>query len=153
MKHSLIKLVDAILRQMEEHPESIQTEKGIRSWLAQQGFAKRDIDAAISLIKPRMSRPSPVVIGGRHFSIRALTDDEHAKLSPEARDALARLESYGLIDVHERELVLEQCLRIDGSVSMDDLDYLLSWAVGSTRDYETQRTLFSVFEGQGDTIN
>lgn len=146
MKHTLIKLVDAIIRRMEEHPDSAQSESGIRSWLRGQGYSKRDIDAVMRMVRPHVRSHSgrgtrPAVVA------RALTAYEDHKLAPESKAALARLDYYGLLEPHERELVLERMDQFDGLVGMDELDYLLSWLVCGNRDYESQHTLYRVFEG------
>ena len=146
MKHTLIKLVDAIIRRIEEHPDTAQSESGIRSWLRGQGYSKRDIDAVMRMVRPHVRRQS-----SRDARLpalaRALTPYEEQKLTPDGKAALARLDYYGLLDPAEREMVLERLDQFDGSVGMDELDYLLSWLVCGGRDYESQHTLYRVFEG------
>ena len=36
---------------------------------------------------------------------------------------------------------------------MDDLDYLLGWVIYSTRDVESQQTIYNVFEGNSKAVN
>lgn len=153
MKQTLIKLVDAILKQMEEQPELMQSESGIRTWLTQKGFNKRDIEDVLKLVRPRFAHRPPAPASHGRLAVRALSYYEAYKLSPEARDALVRLELSGLIDAYEREMILERLNHIEGEAGMDELDYILSWVVAGTRDYETQKTLYNVFEGQGDTFH
>jgi len=154
MKHSVTEIVDVILRRLEEHPEALPTETGLRSWLSRQGFNKREIDAAMKLVKPgfavaahRQAQPQ------MQNSVRLLSIAEEYKLTPEARNALARLELYGLIDPYDREMILDYLNHFDGEVGMDELDYLLSWMVCSGRDVAFQQTLFDVFEGKKDTLH
>ena len=152
MKQALTELIDVILRRLEEQPESSPTEHGMRSWLAGQGYNKRDIDAAIRLVGAQFSPTQPR--GDRSIGVvRQLSSMESFKLTPEARDALARLELYELIDPYERELVLERVAQMDGMVSLEDLEYLLSWFLVGTRDVESQQTLFQVFEGRQGTLH
>lgn len=152
MKQLVTKLVDVILKRLEEQPELVPTENGIRSWLTGQGYKKRDIDAAIKLVAPRFllvrreNAVSPV-------PARTLSLLEEYKLLPEARDALARLDMYGLIDPYEREMILDRLNHFDGLVGLDELDYLLSWVVCGGRDVESQQTIFSVLEGDGGTLH
>ena len=47
MKQALSELISVILQRLEEHPEAAPSESGMRKWLAGQGYAKRDIDAAM----------------------------------------------------------------------------------------------------------
>ena len=145
MKVQLAELVNVILRKLEEQPEAPPSEKRMRSWLAHQGYNKRDIEAAIKLVWPRVVPVAsmPRVPG----LVRHLSSFEVCKLTREARDALARLELYELIDPAEREMLLERLGQFEGEVGMEDLDYLLSWVMGSSRDVESQQTIYGVFEG------
>lgn len=151
MRQNLIKLVDAILRRLEEQPDTAPTESGIRTWLVQQGYNKRDIEDALRLVRPRFT-PVPVV-QGFPITVRPLSDHEQFKLTMEARNALARLESFGLVDPYEREMILDRINQFDGEVGMNELDYLLSWLVCSSRDVETQQTLYGVLDGSGETYH
>ncbi len=146
MKPSLTKVVDAILRCIEEGPEAVHTEKGMRSWLKRLGFNKREIDAAMKLVAPRLSE-NPGVIEHRLTTVRVLSAEERARLTPEARAALERLDFYGLIDPYEREMLLDRLSQYEGEVGMDELDGLLSWLVLSVRDVESQQTIYDVIDG------
>jgi uncharacterized protein Smg (DUF494 family) len=145
MKQTLDKLVTDILRHIEEHPDFQPSEKGIRSLLAGKGYKKREIDAAIKRLRP--PERFVMVPQRRAGGVRHLSRYEAMKLSPEARDALVRLEMYELISPYEREMLLERLAQTDGDAGMDDLDYLLSWLLCSTRNVETQQTIYNVFEG------
>lgn len=152
MKQSLLKLVDVILRKMDEHPEIPHSETVIRSWLQGQGYNKRDIDAAMKLVRPRIV-VRPRVEQYRPGSVRLLSPTEAFKLTPEARDALARLDRFGLIDTWEREEILDRLTHFDGLVGLDELDYLLSSVVYGARDVESQQTIYNILEGPGDTLH
>ena len=152
MKQALTELIDVILQRLEEHPDAPPTEHGMRSWLAGQGYNKRDIDAAIRLVGVQFHQP--VARDGRTLgAVRQLSAIEAYKLTNDARDALARLELYQLIDPYERELILERVAQMEGMVSQEDLEYLLSWFLVGTRDVESQQTLFQVFEGRDGTLH
>lgn len=153
MKPQLAELVSVILRHLEEVPETQMSESGMRTWLAGQGYNKRDVDTAIKLVWPRISAMMNAVPERRPGSVRQLSSYESHKLLPEARDALARLELYELIEPYEREMLLERLGQFDGEVGMDDLDYLLSWVLYSTRDVETQQTICNVLEGSLKTLH
>jgi len=152
MKHSLVELVDVIIRRIQERPEALPSEKGIRSWLASKGYNKTEIDAAIKLVRPRVAEVAPEYEAGS-WSARSFTAYEECKISPEARSALARLEVYGLLTPLEREMVCDHLNHYEGEVGMEELDYLLSWMVCSSRPVEFQQTFYSVFEGQGETLH
>ena len=152
MKQALTELIDVILQRLEEHHDAPPTEHGMRSWLAGQGYNKRDIDAAIRLIGAQFHEP--VVQEDRaRGAMRHLSSIEAYKLTDEARDAIARLELYELLDPYERELILERVAQMEGMVSLEDLEYLLSWFLVGTRDVESQQTLFQVFEGRSGTLH
>ncbi|MBX7258207.1 MAG: DUF494 domain-containing protein [Candidatus Hydrogenedentes bacterium] len=152
MKQLVTKLVDVILKRLEEQPDAVPTENGIRSWLTGQGYKKRDIDAAIKLVAPRFLSVSRENALSR-VPVRTLSLLEEYKLLPEARDALARLDMYGLIDPYEREMILDRLNHFDGLVGLDELDYLLSWVVCGGRDVESQQTIFGVLEGDSQTLH
>ena len=85
--------------------------------------------------------------------IRHLSSYESYKLSAPARSALARLELFNLVEPYEREMIMERLGQFEGEVSMEDLDYLLSWMMSATRDVESQQTIFEVFEGTSYTLH
>ncbi len=153
MKESLVELVDVILKHIQEQPDRARSESGIRTWLAGQGYKKRDIDAALKLVGARMVPRYEVAQYSQPGPVRALVEIEFHKMNAEARDALVRLEYYGLISPQERETILDQVIQFDGRVGLDELDFLLSWLVCGYRDFESQQTIYSVMEGQTDTFH
>jgi uncharacterized protein Smg (DUF494 family) len=154
MKQVLSELINVILQRLEEHPESPPTAHGMRKWLAGQGYNKRDIDAAMRLVGAELPAEQTEGRGTRHAgSVRQLSSVEAHKLTREARDALVRLELYEMIDPYEREMILERVAQMEGMVTLEDLDYLLSWFLMASRDVETQQTLYQIFEGGGGTVH
>ncbi len=148
MKAQLVELVGVILRRIEEQPGIPPSESRIRSWLVRQGYNKRDIDAAIKMVWGRIiSAKAGPVAQRTPGAVRQLSNYEAQKLSREAREALARLDLYELMDPMEREMLLDRLGQFEDEVGMEDLDYLLSWILCSTRDVESQQTIFNVFEG------
>ena len=97
-------------------------------------------------MQPPLEEVSPYP--GRTFSIH-----EEYKLTPEARNALTRLEMYGLIDAFERELILDRLGQFEGEVGLDELDYLLSWVVCGGRDVESQQVIFRMIDGEPNTLH
>lgn len=152
MKHSLVELVDVIIRRIQERPEALPSEKGIRSWLSSKGYNKSEIDAALKLVRPRVAEVVPCFEGGQ-TTARMLTVYEECKLSPEARSALARLEVYGLLAPYEREMILDHLNHYEGEVGLEELDYLLSWMVCTSHDVEFQQLFYNIFEGKGETLH
>jgi len=145
MKQSLSQLVNVILAKLAEQPGS-PNESGIRTWLLRQGYAQRDIDAALKMVGRRGA--AGAFNARRASGQRHLSEYESLRLSPEAKAALVRLEMYELIESSEREALLERLDQIEGPVGLPDLEYLLSWIVCPTRDVETQQTIFAVLDGK-----
>lgn len=153
MKQTVAELVDVILRRLDERPETPPTEIGVRTWLTGQGYNKRDIEKALEVVRPHLSLPRQLErrIPG---SVRHLSRFEMHKLNNEARDALARLDLYELMNPFEREMLMDRLMQSEGEVGMDELDYLVSWILCSTRDVESQQTVLDVFEGtHGELLN
>ena len=118
MKPSLVELVNAIIRRIQERPDATPSEKGLRSWLARQGFKKHEIDAAMKLMRPRFP-DNAKQDGNPRLSVRLLSPQEEYKLSPEARNILLRLELYGMINPMEREMILDHLGHFEGEVGVD----------------------------------
>ena len=152
MKPSLVELVDVILQKLQEHAEKPPTERGLRSWLAHQGYKKGDIDAALKLVKPRIAHAAPPQ-EARPRMLRQFSAFEDLKLAPEARNALVRLAVYELLDPYELEMMLDRLYTFEGEVGLAELDYLLGWVVLPNRDVEFQQTVYNVLEGKEDTLH
>ncbi|GMU92888.1 MAG: hypothetical protein AMXMBFR4_19460 [Candidatus Hydrogenedentota bacterium] len=153
MKSSITKIVDVILKRIEEQPDVIPTENGIRTWLVGQGFKKRDIDAAMKMVAPRFIPQRAVLEEYRPLSARTLSLFEEYKLSQEARNALIRLELYGLLGPMEREMIMDRLSHFDGEVGLDELDYLVSWVVCGGRDFESQQTIYGILDGENESFH
>ena len=152
MKKSLLELVDVVLQRLQEPQDSQPSESGIRSWLVRQGYAKRDIDAALKMVGPRFAR-APHVVEGGPGRIRHLMVYEKYKLTEPARAALVRLELFELISPQEREMILERLDHFDGEIGLTELDYLVSWVLAGSRDVEYQQTVYNVLEGERHTLH
>ena len=149
MKEMVAELVHVILQRSQETGLSPVADKSIRTWLASKGYKKNDIEAAMKVVSQQKQRRP---LAARN-PMRQLSPWEAAKMTPEARAALARLDQYEMLSGFEREMLLERVSQMEGEVTMDDLDYLLSWLLCSVRDFETQSTLFQVFEGTKKVLN
>lgn len=152
MKPSVVKAVNALLRGIEECPESLETESKMRSWLVGQGYSRRDIDAALKIVVPRLAE-DPVPVEESPRPPRQLALYEHAKLTPEARSALARLDMHELMGTMEREALIERLMQLEGELDVDALDYLLSTFFCTMRNVEMQNAMFNTFEGFGPTLH
>lgn len=152
MKQQVVELVHVILQHLEQRDGAPLSKHGMRTWLVRQGYSKKDIEAALGMVWPRLGG-GDLAVRPRKAVFRQFSPYERYKLSLEARDALTRLDIYELIDPYEMELLLERLGQLEGEVGLDELDYLLSWILCSTRDVESQQTLFRVFEGDNGTLH
>lgn len=149
MKQTLTQLVDTILAKIQEHPERFRSESGLRSWLSSQGYAARDIDAALQLVQPG----GGLEVRHRSAAMRHLSGFERMKLSTEAQAALQRLDLAGMLEAHERETILERLDHFEGEVDLGGLEYLVSWIVCGTRDVEHQNVIYQILDGRTDRLN
>ena len=152
MKQQVVELVSVILQHLEERKGTPLSKHRVRSWLAGQGYSKTDIETALGMVWPRLTGKTPAA-QPRKAVYRQFSSFERHKLSPEVCDALTRLDMYELIAPFEMELLLDRLTQLEGEAGLDDLDYILSWILCSTRDVESQQTLFRVFEGDHDTLH
>lgn len=149
MKTSLTELISVIQQRLESTPNARLTDPGLRRWLTQKGYSKRDIDTAFTaLLKARgqMLHRSP-------GNVRQLAWHESIKLSQEVREALARFDMYEMLDPLTREIILERLSQFEGEAGMEELDYALSWAFAPSRDVETIQTLYTILDGASETIH
>lgn len=152
MKQALLELVDVILGRIQEEPGKLPSESGLKIWLVRQGYTKRDIEAAMKVVRPRFASIPHVEEHGPG-RVRQLSAFEQFKLTQEARDALVRLELYELLEPAEREMILERLDQFDGEVGLSELDYLVTWVVTGNRDVEHQQTIYQVMEGIGEKLH
>jgi uncharacterized protein Smg (DUF494 family) len=152
MKTTLTTLVDEIIQILQEHPDSVPSESGIRRWLAGKGVSPGDIDTAMKLVQPRLNSMLSIVNSGPG-TVRQLSSYESYKLSKEAHAALNRLELYELMDPFERELILERLDQFEGEVGMSELEHLITWVMCSHRDVEHQQIILSVLEGKTENLH
>ena len=149
MKTSLTELISVIRQRLQAKPESKLNDPGLRRWLSRKGYSTRDIDAALNIMQLRSGAPER----RRPGAVRQLAFHEALKLSPEVREALSRLDLYEMLDPFTRELVIDRLSQMEGEVSMEDLDFALSWAFAPARDVETIQTLYTIFDGASETIH
>jgi uncharacterized protein Smg (DUF494 family) len=148
MRNTLVaELVGLIVRRVQETPEGRRpSAKSLRAWLKRRGFQKQDIDAALKLALERLE-PVTQPAALQHVP-RMLSTYEERKLTPQAREALFRLERYGLITPAEREMVLERLPHVEGTLDPDGLDFLLAWVVYPTRTIAEQQSLMAVLHNE-----
>lgn len=149
MKTSLMELIDVIQQRLQARPEARLNDPGLRRWLTRKGYTNLEIDSAFRALSHAPAMPERRAPG----NVRQLAQHEAHKLSPEVREALARLDMYEMLDPFTREVVLERLTQFEGEAGMEELDYALSWAYAPTRDVETLQTLYTIFDGNGETVH
>lgn len=147
MKQSVTKIVDKIIQKLQESTREVPSEAGLRSWLKEEGFPVKDVEAAINVVKPQLSLRAEHEVMPQ---MRVLSPYESFFLSDEARVALARLEMYGIIGSEEREIILERLDQFDGALDLAALEYLVSTYVCSGLDVAHQQMVYQVLDGKTD---
>lgn len=148
MKPAITKLVDKIIRKLQESGTEAPSEAGLRTWLKKEGYAAKDVDAALDVIRPELHHGSDQY--GSAKSIRVLSPWEAYFLTPEARAALMRLEMFGIIGVPEREMILERLDQFDTEVDVSALEYMLSTQICPGLDFAHQQMVYQVLDGRTD---
>jgi uncharacterized protein Smg (DUF494 family) len=147
MKRSITKIVDKIIRKIQESSREIPSEAGIRSWLTKEGYSTKDVEAAIKVVKPELNMRSEQHVFSQ---MRVLSPYESLLMTPEARAALTRLEIYGIIGPQEREIILDRLDQFDGELDLDALEYMISTYVCSGLDVAHQQMIYQVLDGKKD---
>jgi uncharacterized protein Smg (DUF494 family) len=150
MKQSITKIVDRIIQKLQESRREVPSEAGLRSWLRNEGYAPKDVEAAIRVIKPQLnSRSNSDALP----QMRIYSPYESLFLTPEAKAALMRLEMYGIIGSQEREIILERVDQFDGELDLSALEYLVSTYVCSGLDDAHQQMIYQILDGKTDIFN
>ena len=150
MKSSITQLVDKIVQKLQESTSDVPSEAGIRNWLCKQGYSVTDVEAAINVVKPQSNFWAEQ---GGHQHTRVLSPYESFLLTPEAKSALMRLELYGLIGAHEREMMLERLEQFEGEIDLGALEYVLSTHICSTYDVAHQQIMYQALDGRSDIFH
>ena len=145
MKSSIIQLVDKIVQKLQEDTSDVPSKAGIRNWLCKQGYSAKDVEAAINEVKPQLAF---WVEQGVQRHTRVLSPYESFLLSPAVKSALTRLENYGLIGTHEREIMLERMEQFEGEIDLGALEYVLSTQICSGYDVAHQQIMYQVLDGK-----
>jgi uncharacterized protein Smg (DUF494 family) len=145
MKQSVTKIVDKIIQKLQKSTKEVHSEAGLRSWLKKEGFPQKDVEAALSVIKPQLIMRTENEVAPQ---MRVLSPYESFFLSDEAKAALARLEIYGIIGSEEREIILERLDQFDGELDLAALEYLVSTYVCSGLDVAHQQMIYQVLDGK-----
>jgi hypothetical protein len=147
MKPPITKLVDKIIRKLQQG--ETPSEAGIRTWLKKEGYASKDVEAAIAVLRPEWGVSAYAV----PQQTRVLSPYEAYFITPEAMAALSRLELYGLIGPAERELILERLDQFEGEMDIAALEYLISSQVCPGFDIAHQQMFYQVLDGRTDTYH
>jgi uncharacterized protein Smg (DUF494 family) len=149
LKTSITELITVILQHLEAQPGRRLSDPVLRQWLSNKGYSRRDIDTALRIMRPTNARPDERGPG----RVRHLSKWEALRMHPDVRGALARLDLYEMIDPYTREIILERLQQLEGEVTLDDLDSVLSWALARSHDFESLQTLYTVFDGASETLH
>ena len=99
----------------------------LKDELERAGFVTADVDRALQWLEQLSANPARGVEGGSaSHSIRIFDSGEQARLNTESRGYILYLQTIGIINAAQRELVIDRLLALDA----DELDIeQVKWVV------------------------
>ena len=114
---------------LEGELEFISNQEALKKELVEAGFHYGEIDKAFAWLEgmARLRDNGAAVLLPVGNSIRVFTDEEVARLDTECRGFLLFLEQIGVLDLTNRELVIDRVMALESS---DDIDLAqLKWVI------------------------
>lgn len=100
----------------------------LKNKLLQAGFANTEVDKAFDWLEGLVSRNDVAPedkLSGNGVN-RIFNDQEMGKLGTDCRGFITFLEQAGILDMHDRELVIDRAMALES----DDIDlYQLKWVI------------------------
>jgi Smg protein len=122
-------ILDVLLYLFEHYfydePDAVRDRDSLQKTLIQAGFAPADIHRAFDWLDGIAREPLPAgAASGR--ALRVFVEPEMERLDAAARGLLISLESRGVLDAEQRELVLERALALEqDELDADDLKWVV----------------------------
>jgi Smg protein len=114
---------------LEDEYRVNEDEETLKNKLLQAGFGNSEVNKAFDWLEGlttaagEVGRGKEASAGGVH---RIFNDQEMGRLDTECRGFLASLEQAGVLDMHDREMVIDRVMALES----DDVDlYQLKWVV------------------------
>ena len=123
-------ILDVLLYLFEHYfyddPDAVRDRDSLQNGLIQAGFSPAEIHKAFDWLD-ELARQRPAAgVARREAPVRVYVDSEQDRLDLECRGFLMFLEHSGVIDAHQRELVVDRVMALDqDEVDVDDLKWVV----------------------------
>ena len=123
-------ILDVLLYLFEHYfyddPDAVRDRVSLQNGLIQAGFSPAEIHKAFDWLD-ELARQRPAAgVARREAPVRVYVDSEQDRLDLECRGFLMFLEHSGVIDAHQRELVVDRVMALDqDEVDVDDLKWVV----------------------------
>ena len=110
-----------------DDPDAVRDRDSLQTGLIQAGFSPAEISKAFDWLDDlARQRPSASPASGEIGPVRIYVDCEAARLDQECRGFLMLLEANGILDAHQRELVLDRSMALDQEeLDIEDLKWVV----------------------------
>ncbi|MFC4726591.1 DUF494 family protein [Coralloluteibacterium thermophilus] len=110
-----------------EDPDAVRDRDSLQTGLLEVGFSPAEISKAFDwLDELARQRPAAAHPARRDAPVRVYAEPEAARLDVECRGFLMFLETSGVLDADQRELVLDRVMALDqDEVDVDDLKWVV----------------------------
>jgi len=140
-----------------DDPDAVRDRDSLQAGLLQAGFSPTEISKAFDWLDDLASqRPSASDPGAELGPVRIYVDSEEARLDRECRGFLMLLEANGILDAHQRELVLDRAMALDQEeIDLEDLKWVVLMVLfnqpGAEAAYAWMES--QMFEEDGESLN
>lgn len=123
-------ILDVLLYLFEHYfyddPDAVRDRDSLQNGLIQAGFTPAEINKAFDWLD-ELARQRPDVAAPRpQTPVRVYSEPELDRLDADCRGFLMFLEHSGVLDAHQRELVLDRVMALDqDEVDVDDLKWVV----------------------------
>lgn len=110
-----------------DDPDAVRDRDSLQAGLIQAGFSPAEISKAFDWLDVlARQRPATAAAQGELGPVRIYVECESARLDPESRGFLMLLEANGILDAHQRELVLDRAMALDQEeLDLEDLKWVV----------------------------
>ncbi len=123
-------ILDVLLYLFENYfyddPDAVRDRDSLQNGLIQAGFSPAEISKAFDWLDA-LSNQRPTLAEPRaNGPVRVFVEAEIDRLDRECRGFLMFLEQHGVLDAHQRELVMDRAVALDQEeVDLDDLKWVV----------------------------
>lgn len=110
-----------------DDPDAVRDRDSLQNGLIQAGFSPAEIAKAFDWLDALASqRPGVVPVRTDRGPVRVYAEAESNRLDADSRGFVMFLEEHGILDAHQRELVLDRVMALDqDEVDLEDLKWVV----------------------------